>query len=147
MAKEGIPFILLFIIGALVARMVLPGSKAVPIILVLLAAFSAYFFRDPERVVPVGENLIISPADGKVVFVGQVDDAHYFDGPAKKVSIFMSLFDVHVNRSPVSFPGECGISSITKGGFSRPIQTRPHWITSRTGSSWKRALISLRSSR
>ncbi len=102
MAKEGIPFILLFIIGALVARMVLPGSKAVPIILVLLAAFSAYFFRDPERVVPVGENLIISPADGKVVFVGQVDDAHYFDGPAKKVSIFMSLFDVHVNRSPVS---------------------------------------------
>jgi phosphatidylserine decarboxylase len=102
MAKEGIPFILLFIIGALVARLVLPGSKAVPIILVLLAAFSAYFFRDPDRVAPVGENLIISPADGKVVFVGQVDDANYFDGPAKKVSIFMSLFDVHVNRSPVS---------------------------------------------
>ena len=64
----------------------------------LLAAFVLYFFRDPERPVPAGE-VVVSPADGKVVDVRQLD----FDGQKTwKVSIFLSLFDVHVNRAPVS---------------------------------------------
>ena len=64
----------------------------------LLAAFVLYFFRDPERPVPAGE-VVVSPADGKVVEVRQVD----LDGQRTwKVSIFLSLFDVHVNRAPVS---------------------------------------------
>ena len=63
-----------------------------------LAAFVLYFFRDPERTVPSGD-VIVSPADGKVVDVRQVD----LDGrKAWKVSIFLSLFDVHVNRAPVA---------------------------------------------
>lgn len=102
MAKEGIPFILVFVIGAVVVRMLLPGSKAVPVFLIFMAAFTAYFFRDPDRTSPAGQNLIISPADGKVVHVGKVENGHYFEGPAQKVSIFMSIFDVHVNRSPVA---------------------------------------------
>lgn len=102
MAKEGIPIIIAFVIGAVFVRLVLPGNKAIPVFLIFLAAFSAYFFRDPERITPAGENLVISPADGKVVFVGDVERGHHYNGPAKKVSIFMSLFDVHVNRSPVS---------------------------------------------
>jgi phosphatidylserine decarboxylase len=63
-----------------------------------LAAFVLYFFRDPDRIVPSGE-VIVSPADGKVVDVRQVE----LDGrKAWKVSIFLSLFDVHVNRAPVA---------------------------------------------
>lgn len=63
-----------------------------------LAAFVLYFFRDPDRIVPSGE-VIVSPADGKVVDVRQVE----LDGRrAWKVSIFLSLFDVHVNRAPVA---------------------------------------------
>jgi phosphatidylserine decarboxylase len=63
-----------------------------------LAAFVLYFFRDPERTVPAGD-VIVSPADGKVVDVRQVE----LDGRrAWKVSIFLSLFDVHVNRAPLS---------------------------------------------
>lgn len=63
-----------------------------------LAAFVLYFFRDPERLVPSGE-VIVSPADGKVVDVREVE----LEGrKAWKVSIFLSLFDVHVNRAPVA---------------------------------------------
>jgi phosphatidylserine decarboxylase len=102
MAKEGIPFILVFVIGAVAVRLFLPGNKAIPVFLIILTAFAAYFFRDPDRTPPAGQNLVISPADGKVVYVGEVENGHYFEGPAKKVSIFMSIFDVHVNRSPVS---------------------------------------------
>jgi phosphatidylserine decarboxylase len=102
MAKEGIPFILVFVIGAVAVRLFLPGNKAIPVFLIFFAAFAAYFFRDPDRNPPAGQNLVISPADGKVVHVGEVENGHYFEGPAKKVSIFMSIFDVHVNRSPVS---------------------------------------------
>src|SRR6516225_9938856 len=59
----------------------------------VLAAFCLYFFRDPDREIPTGP-VAVSPADGKVVAVRQ-------DGPATRVSIFLNIFDVHVNRSPV----------------------------------------------
>lgn len=60
-----------------------------------------YFFRDPEREVPQGNNLILSPADGRVVEISESYDNKFLKTEAKKVSIFMSLFDVHVNRSPI----------------------------------------------
>lgn len=74
----------------------------VPAMLFLMfTLFFTYFFRDPEREIPKGEELIVSPADGRVILVeeGATSD----DQPAEKmVSIFMSVFDVHVNRVPVS---------------------------------------------
>jgi len=60
-----------------------------------------YFFRDPERDTPQGENLIVSPADGKVVEIKDIYEGKFLKSEAKKVSIFMSLFNVHVNRSPI----------------------------------------------
>ncbi len=67
----------------------------------LLGAAALRFFRDPERRAPEGDALLLSPADGVVVELN--DDAeHPFVGPARKVGIFMSLFDVHVNRAPTS---------------------------------------------
>ena len=62
--------------------------------------FIAYFFRDPDRVVPVSEGAVISPADGRVVIAGKVDHTLFYDGPCQKVSVFMSVFNVHVNRIP-----------------------------------------------
>ena len=65
-----------------------------------LAAFMAFFFRDPERLSPVGDDIIVSPADGRVVMVAPTDAAA--ENPATQVSIFLSPLDVHINRSPMA---------------------------------------------
>jgi len=67
-----------------------------------LFAFAANFFRDPERTTPAGDNLIVSPADGKVIVVKKVNEGEFFGTEAVQISIFMSPLNVHVNRNPVS---------------------------------------------
>jgi phosphatidylserine decarboxylase len=69
---------------------------AIPI---LLAAFFLWFFRDPDRPIPAGPGLVVSPADGKVTEVAPI---HTPDGDRIRLSIFLSVFDVHVNRSPIA---------------------------------------------
>lgn len=64
----------------------------------VLAAFFMWFFRDPERAIPVGDGLILSPGDGLVTETARIDTP---EGPRQRVSIFLSVFDVHVNRSPI----------------------------------------------
>jgi phosphatidylserine decarboxylase len=68
----------------------------------IFLVFSINFFRDPDRVSPKGDNLVLSPADGKVLFVKEVFDNRFIKGKAKQVSIFMSPLNVHVNRIPIS---------------------------------------------
>ena len=97
-AKEGYPFIALFAFITLVLALL--GWAFLTVLMLALTLFSVYFFRNPERVVPLGDNLVVAPADGKVVFVGDVDEERYFNERVTKVSIFMSVFDVHVNRAP-----------------------------------------------
>jgi len=70
--------------------------------MILLVAFILFFFRDPDRQIPKGEDLILSPADGDVVQIKDVDENRYIKGPAKQISIFLSPLNVHVNRLPVS---------------------------------------------
>ncbi len=65
---------------------------------VLLAAFFLWFFRDPERAIPAGAGLIVSPGDGLVTETVAINTP---DGPRQRISIFLSVFDVHVNRSPI----------------------------------------------
>lgn len=65
-------------------------------------AIVIYFFRDPERDTPEGESLIISPADGKVVLIKEIEEDVYLKGKATQISIFLSPLDVHVNRNPIS---------------------------------------------
>ncbi len=67
-------------------------------VLLLLVAFVFYFFRDPERTIPQEAGLIVAPADGKVV---EIAEGTWNDQPRKRISIFLSVFDVHVNRSPI----------------------------------------------
>jgi phosphatidylserine decarboxylase len=66
-----------------------------------LASLTLFFFRDPERKVPEGEYLILSPADGRVIDISEVGEENFFHSRVKVVSIFMSIFNVHVQRSPV----------------------------------------------
>ena len=69
----------------------------------IVAGFFIIFFRDPQRIPPEGsESMILSPADGKVVFVGKAQSNRYLEGDWEKISIFMSVFNVHVNRIPIT---------------------------------------------
>ncbi|MFZ5950742.1 MAG: phosphatidylserine decarboxylase family protein, partial [Candidatus Rifleibacteriota bacterium] len=76
-------------------------SKWIGRLFYLFGAFTLYFFRDPEREIPQGESLIVSPADGKIVGIDSVEHVPFIDGPAKRISIFLSIFDVHINRAPI----------------------------------------------
>ena len=84
----------------------------IPLIFLL---FSLYFFRDPNRVTPQGDKIIVSPADGKVLFIKEVFDNKFINGKAKQISIFMSPLDVHVNRIPIS--GEVEYLKYFKGKY------------------------------
>lgn len=84
-------------------------------VLLLLALWVAYFFRDPERVGERGPSLIVSPADGKLIMITEVDEPSFIRGRAVRLSIFMNVFNVHVNRYPVS--GKIGYVHYNKGKF------------------------------
>jgi phosphatidylserine decarboxylase len=75
-----------------------------PILLLglVLILFFAYFFRDPERAVPTDPGMVISPADGRVIALERVREEKFLKQPMQKLSIFMNVFDVHVNRAPVA---------------------------------------------
>jgi len=99
-AREGYPFI-----GGIACVMVvfaLFGWWCLTTIALALTLFTAWFFRNPERVTPPGEKQVVAPADGKVIFVGTVNEPRCGDLPVSKISIFMNVFNVHVNRVPVS---------------------------------------------
>ena len=106
-AREGYLFIALSALaaGAAVLAAWRTGSVVVAVIAALVAivaAWVAYFFRDPERQGDRGERLVVAPADGRVVLISAVDEPAFLRGAATRVSIFMNVFSVHVNRYPVS---------------------------------------------
>jgi len=88
-------------VGLLAAAGLLFWLASWPLALIpaLLAVFFLWFFRDPERVIPSGEGLIVSPGDGLVTETIRLETP---DGPRQRISIFLSVFDVHVNRSPIA---------------------------------------------
>jgi phosphatidylserine decarboxylase len=98
MAKEGIPFILIFLIPAAIFFYLNWWVAAV--LCLLLAAFMAFFFRDPRRDCVTDEQVVLSPADGRVVMLSPVDPDSK-DSPVN-LAIFLSPMDVHINRSPIA---------------------------------------------
>ena len=76
------------------------GLDALIILLALLTAFILYFFRDPERFVPADESIIVSAADGLVVGIDEMEEPDFHLGPMVRIAVFLSVFDVHVNRTP-----------------------------------------------
>jgi phosphatidylserine decarboxylase len=97
MVRDGIYYGFgMMVVAAVVAWLAAPLWAVPPL---LLAAFFLWFFRDPERVIPAVEGGIVSPGDGKVTFIGQVEEN---GSPRTRISIFLSVFNVHVNRSPIA---------------------------------------------
>jgi phosphatidylserine decarboxylase len=119
MVKEGYPWILVPLLAGLAAGalyLLWPSYAllALAALLLLLAAFMAYFFRDPRRDAPAERDLVVSPADGRVTRVEKLSGA---DGRSPTVvSIFLSPFDVHVNRAPIA--GTVVDVTYTKGRFT-----------------------------
>ena len=118
-APEGWPFIRIGVVleGTLVLLWwAWPGwTVALPLIGALLVTWLFVFFRDPVRDGPRGDALVISPADGKVISITPVTETMYLHGAATRISIFMNVVNVHVNRYPVS--GEIEIVHYNPGEF------------------------------
>ena len=105
-------------IGAALALAALLGVTVHPyaaIPFVVLALYFAYFFRNPDRTIPADESLVVSPADGTVQDIVPVEMDDFVKEPCNKVIIFLSVFDVHVNRSPIA--GEIKIQKYVCGRF------------------------------
>ena len=111
MIRDGIPFVLVPLAAALLAA--LTGYWYVAAALLLLALFMAYFFRDPERAPLSEQDIIVAPADGRVTRVARMIAND--EGSPQVVSIFLSVFDVHINRAPIA--GEIVDVAYTKGRF------------------------------
>jgi phosphatidylserine decarboxylase len=98
--REGLVFI--FPLLSISAFLWILGISAWAWFFSLLTVFVISFFRDPERTIPAGDKAILSPADGKIIRIEPCTEERFLKGPALKVSIFMSVFNVHVNRIPLS---------------------------------------------
>lgn len=100
MALEGYPFILFSGFTTLIFALL--GFPVPALLCLLLTAFVTYFFRDPCRVLPEAPNAVVCPADGKIIVIGEVDDDRFLQTRVQKISIFMNVFNVHVNRIPLT---------------------------------------------
>ncbi|HMK14233.1 MAG TPA: phosphatidylserine decarboxylase [Burkholderiales bacterium] len=98
-AREGWPFLAAAVIASLVVTVIAPWYCSLP--LWLASLFILQFFRDPPRKIPGDDRTVVSPADGRIVAVERTQDP-YLQRDALKVSVFMNVFDVHSNRSPVA---------------------------------------------
>jgi len=120
-ARQGFGYIG-FLAGAAVLLALYPPTRVLSIAVMLLGLFVAYFFRDPDRTPPPDPRLWVSPADGKVVYVGPERAAA---SKRTQVSIFLSIFDVHINRSPLS--GVITEVAYTPGRFLPAYREQASW--------------------
>jgi phosphatidylserine decarboxylase len=106
------------VVANVLAQVLVSDEIVKPVVLVvsvLLALFVLYFFRDPSRISPAGDHLILSPADGKIILVGNTRDQEFLGSETTQISIFLSPFDVHVNRIPIS--GKVRYFKHVRGGY------------------------------
>lgn len=106
-AREGLIFIAIAALVAAGTYALALNRRSWPLwllafLLTVIALWVAYFFRDPERTGARGDQFVIAPADGKVVLDTIVEEPAFMGGPSRRISIFMNVFNVHVNRYPVS---------------------------------------------
>jgi len=106
LAKEGLSFIISVVLFSSIMSLGSWVSKnplliVVTVICWLFVIFSIYFFRDPARQIPDGKHTIVSPGDGKIISIEDVFEPEFFQGTVKRISIFLSVFSVHVNRIPM----------------------------------------------
>ena len=112
-AREGYPFIAVSAFATLIIAII--GYELPALTGLLLTCFVLYFFRDPERISPDEEDVVVSPADGKVLSVEKIFDERFVREHVYKISIFMNVFNVHVNRMP--YPGRVSKIVYSPGKF------------------------------
>jgi phosphatidylserine decarboxylase len=123
MAKEGLPFLIPMVLLTIFLGIL--GWTVWMFLGIFFSLFFAYFFRNPRRKIPDLQNIILSPADGRIIFVGECEEDRFLKEKTLKVSIFMSVFDVHLNRAPVSgkvlersyLPGRFLVASVEKSSL------------------------------
>ncbi|MGO9613720.1 MAG: phosphatidylserine decarboxylase family protein [Dissulfurispiraceae bacterium] len=98
MAREGYPFIIFSLFATLIVYFI--GGMLAALVPFVLTVFMAFFFRDPERSIPEVDDIFVSPADGKVILIQKAYDDRYTEKDVLEIGIFMSPFNVHVNRAP-----------------------------------------------
>ena len=121
--KEGFNLIILFFllvtIDIIMLEVLLDDSSSLKLILqifsLIIFVFILWFFRNPKRIIRKNPELILSPADGKVISIKEVDELEYFNDKKNQISIFLSPLDIHVNRYPVS--GEILYSKYHQGEY------------------------------
>lgn len=106
-AREGFPFILIGLVLTVVLILLATRANSywlfgLSAVFALLTLFTTFFFRDPTRTFVPEPGLLVSPADGKVIKIEQLETHPFVGGATTKISIFLSVFDVHVNRVPAS---------------------------------------------
>ena len=135
-AREGWPFLAAAASISIVVSVFAGWLWALPLWVITL--FILQFFRDPPRVIPQGDNLVLCPADGRVVKVERVTDP-YLKREAQMVSVFMNVFNVHSNRSPVDgtikkvwyFPGSFVNAALEKASIAN--ERNALWIKTKSG--------------
>ena len=123
MVKEGLPFFMPMVLLTVILGVL--GWTVWMSLGILFSLFIAYFFRNPRREIPNLQNVILSPADGRIIHVGECEEDRFLKEKALKISIFMSLFDVHLNRAPVSgtilaenyIPGRFLVANVEKSSL------------------------------
>jgi phosphatidylserine decarboxylase len=115
LAPEGWPFVLGGAAFAIAVYLLWPRGIPLAALGLLLSLFSLWFFRNPDRTPPSGAGVVVSPADGRIVYAGESPPGRYALVAGKRVSVFMSPFDVHVNRAPVT--GRVASVRYSKGAF------------------------------
>ena len=109
------------IVATILAKVIWAISIALIALWAVFAAFTFYFFRDPDPNVPSGAGLILSPAHGKVDIIDQVAEPKFMGGSCQRVSIFLSVLNVHVQNAPVS--GKITFYKYTTGQFLSALKT------------------------
>lgn len=109
------------VVATILAAIIGAVSVFLIVLWVLFALFTLYFFRDPNPRVPVGQNLVVSPAHGKVDIIDQVTEAQFMGGPCQRISIFLSVISVHVQNAPVG--GKLAFYKYTTGEFLSALKT------------------------
>jgi phosphatidylserine decarboxylase len=108
-------------VTAIIATVALAITPVVIVVWILFAVFTLYFFRDPNARVPAGPNLLVAPAHGKVDVVGTTTEPDFMGGECQRISIFLSVFNVHVQNAPVG--GKIAWFKYTTGQFLNALKT------------------------
>lgn len=135
LSREGLGTIsgmMLFSAVMLVGAVLTPFTHLtiLAVLSIALTGLAIYFFRDPERSIPERADAVVSPADGKIIEMVEVTEREFIHGPATRVSIFLSVFDVHVNRIPMS--GEVGYFQYKRGAFVQAFRSHASDINEQT---------------